>query len=397
MLKNAFLYQVKIPMKRARGHALATRTAAESLVTVFETNENFCMGECVPREYVTGETYETVWNAITNSNPDQIFKQINFSDPKSVIKTVEDLNLPEYLKGKVQGLAAGCLIELAILDLAAKQFKMPLREFANHMGLPESMISQAPIEKDLVSITVDFLSEPENVVDFSKEYIAHLKIKVGAGLEKDTIRVKKCREYFGNEMPISVDANMAWTVDEAVAAYKALAPYHIDWFEEPLKKSERDQYRRLRELSGGKVMLDEGACSVEQVRNAIENKWCDLINIRLSKCGGFLAGLRLAEMANLNNIGYQLGVQVGQVGVLNAAGSHFSSIVKNIQSCEGAYGLENLVDRITVENFKINWPLQKMTGLSQHGLGIEPDFKKLDEYSIRKSIWNGRNWQEVGV
>ncbi len=106
MIKNVVLYQVKIPMKRPRGHAKATRTAAESLVIVFEINDKFCMGECVPREYVTGESYESVWSAITGSNPANIFKEINFESPKSVIKSLEDLRLPDYLKGNVPGLAA---------------------------------------------------------------------------------------------------------------------------------------------------------------------------------------------------------------------------------------------------------------------------------------------------
>ena len=56
--------------------------------------------------------------------------------------------------------------------------------------------------------------------------------------------------------------------------------------------------------------------------------WCDLFNLRLSKCGGFIPTLRLAQFAKRHGLGYQLGCQVGETAILSAAGRHFATSVE---------------------------------------------------------------------
>jgi len=61
----------------------------------------------------------------------------------------------------------------------------------------------------------------------------HLKLKVGAGPESDARRVKLVRELVGPAVHLSVDANQAWEVDEAIDNVRRLAGYGIYWVEEP--------------------------------------------------------------------------------------------------------------------------------------------------------------------
>ena len=64
---------------------------------------------------------------------------------------------------------------------------------------------------------------------------------------------------------------------------------------------------------------------------------CDLFNIRLSKCGGFLNSLRLAAIAHAAGLGFQLGCHPGESGILSAAGRHWACSVKGIRYLEGSY------------------------------------------------------------
>ncbi|HMO21286.1 MAG TPA: enolase C-terminal domain-like protein, partial [Candidatus Melainabacteria bacterium] len=65
-----------------------------------------------------------------------------------------------------------------------------------------------------------------------------------------------------------------------------------------------------RELSET-VVADESLCTISQARNLIENRACDAFNIRLSKVGGPLIAMEIADLARANGVGVMLGAQVG--------------------------------------------------------------------------------------
>src|SRR5207237_3263363 len=84
-------------------------------------------------------------------------------------------------------------------------------------------------------------------------------------------------------------------------------------------------------------MLDESLCSLVDAEQAVAQKTCDLFNLRLSKCGGFIPSLRLAQFAQRHGLGYQLGCQIGETALLSAAGRHFASSVAHLRYVEGSY------------------------------------------------------------
>ena len=61
----------------------------------------------------------------------------------------------------------------------------------------------------------------------------HLKLKVGGDIDDDVRRVKLVRELVGPDVQLSVDANQVWDVDEAIAKIGRLAPFGLNWVEEP--------------------------------------------------------------------------------------------------------------------------------------------------------------------
>jgi len=68
---------------------------------------------------------------------------------------------------------------------------------------------------------------------FLKEGMNSFKIKVGQNLEQDKHRCQLMREAIGPDRKLMVDANQRWSVPEAIAWMKELAPYKIEWIEEP--------------------------------------------------------------------------------------------------------------------------------------------------------------------
>jgi L-fuconate dehydratase len=65
-----------------------------------------------------------------------------------------------------------------------------------------------------------------------------IKLKVGGDPADDARRLRLARDAVGPDVSIAVDANQRWSVDEAIAAISALAPFGPYWVEEPTSPDE---------------------------------------------------------------------------------------------------------------------------------------------------------------
>ncbi len=128
-------------------------------------------------------------------------------------------------------------------------------------------------------------------------------------------------------------------------------------------------------------MLDESLCCLEDAERAISGGTCDLFNLRLSKCGGIVACIRLADLARRHGLGYQLGCQVGETGILSAAGRHFACNVGGIRYLEGSYDRFLVRETLIRENltFGRRGRAARLTGA---GLGITVNDRRVAEIAL---------------
>jgi L-alanine-DL-glutamate epimerase-like enolase superfamily enzyme len=84
-----------------------------------------------------------------------------------------------------------------------------------------------------------------------------IKMKVGRpDLASDVKRVEAMRKHLGNGFPLMADANMKWTVEQAIRAARALQRYDLTWLEEPIIPD--DIAGRARILAAGGVPIAAG-------------------------------------------------------------------------------------------------------------------------------------------
>ncbi len=111
-----------------------------------------------------------------------------------------------------------------------------------------------------------------------------VKCKVAIG--DDAGRLAAVRAVLGRDVAIRLDANGGWSVDEAVASLRALAPLRIELCEEPVAGLE--QTRAVAEaVPGVPIALDETAFAA----GALENRVCQAVALKIAGCGG-ITGLR---------------------------------------------------------------------------------------------------------
>jgi L-alanine-DL-glutamate epimerase-like enolase superfamily enzyme len=92
------------------------------------------------------------------------------------------------------------------------------------------------------------------------------------------------------------------------------------------------------------------------------------LNIRVSKSGGFLNSMRIARNAADAGIFCIVGAQVGESGILSAAGRHLAACIAP-RYVEGSAGRLLLKRDLTVENVMPGWKGRART-FKGYGLGI---------------------------
>ena len=199
----------------------------------------------------------------------------------------------------------------------------------------------------------------------------------------DLRRLGVVRRWGGRKIDIRVDANEAWTLAEAVERIRALEPFGISAVEQPVPHAQAADLREMRRQVRTPIMLDESLCGRIDAERAIEGGTCDLFNLRLSKCGGFIPSLRLAQLARRHGLGYQLGCQVGETALLSAAGRHFACSVAGLRYLEGSYDRHLVREALGTSDITFGWR-GRAPALSGPGLGVGFDPAAMDRVTVRK-------------
>lgn len=380
--------RVRIALRRKVTHASHSRTDTDNVVVrCVLADGTVGYGEGVPRDYVTGETIDSCLELLKAS--DLAAQLAPCTDFVAAVHLAERLKLAPVPGDDrlIRGNAARCALELAVLDAFGRTFGEPLmnvtRAVAPDLYEPRERVRYSGV-----------IGNPKGWKGRAYPLVYRLagfkqvKLKVGIPGTDDVKRTRRTRRWLGAKMDLRIDANEAWTAAEAAEKILALEPFGITSVEQPVPHEEVAGLAAVRKAIHTPVMLDESLCGAVDGERAVAGGWCDLFNLRLSKCGGFVPSLRLAQLAKRAGLGYQLGCQVGETGILSAAGRHFATSVGGIRYLEGSYDRHLVRDRLTTEDltFARNGTAPMLVG---SGLGVTVDPAALDAVTVRREALLG--------
>ena len=378
-------FHVRIPLKKPIRHASHTRSDTDSLVVRCRLDDGTeGWGEGLPRHYVTGEVIADAVPLLETANL-QTAVGGEFSTAGEAISLCEQFQLipPNEDPRRCFGNSIRCAVELSILDAACRSLSLPLsaitREFPIAAGVRKTAEDAAKAVQYSAAITSMSPFKQRLRSWLIRLYgFSQTKVKVGVPEIDDVSSLARIRGMLGPQIDIRIDANEAWTCENLAARLRPLEPFGISAIEQPVPHAQMDGLAEVREQISVPIMLDESLCSEPDARKAIELGTCDLFNIRISKCGGFLNSLRLAAIAHQAGLGYQLGCQVGETGILSAAGRHFATSVSGIRYLEGSYEKFLVQERLTVEDLTFGRG-GFAPARTEPGLGVS-----IDEDSLRR-------------
>jgi L-Ala-D/L-Glu epimerase / N-acetyl-D-glutamate racemase len=383
-------YHLCVPLRKPIRHASHTRTESDNVVVACRLEDGTVgFGEGVPRDYVTGETIDSALELLQSAD----FKQLNVLDRcrdfGAALIAIEQFALPGVPGDDrgCQGNAARCAIELALLDAYARHWKQPLSR-ATKVLEPELY---QPHERVQYSGAITSGRGAKSVVwawALRMYGFRHIKVKVGIAGYDDVERLRRFRAAVGPRMDLRIDANEAYGPAEVVERIHALGPFDISAVEQPVPHEHVAVLAKVREQVQPEIMLDESLCSMADAVAAVRQKTCDLFNIRISKCGGLLPSLRIAQFARRQGLGYQLGCQIGETALLSAAGRHFAASVRDIRYLEGSYDRRLLNANLGKTDITFGWG-GWAPALAGPGLGVEVDEAALERLTVRKELLLG--------
>ncbi len=373
------LFTITLPFRFAFGHSLATRRSSDNVYVRVTLNDGTVgYGEGVPRDYVTGETTESALRALA----ERLAPAVLGRD----VRNVDDVPalLQSAAPNQTRDLAAWCALELAVLDA-----------FGQHFGCSVShWLTEAPAERVRYDAILPFGGAPQLAVLGSLVRalgFRNVKLKVGRDVERDARKLAVLRRVVGPDIDIRVDANCAWAVAEAQSAIGRFKPYGISSVEQPVAAGDLLGLQQVTRATSEAIIVDESLCSLDDARRLAENRACNAFNIRVSKCGGLLNSMEIARVAQLHGMGCVVGAQVGESGILSAAGRHLAAALPEVMFVEGSAGRLLLKEDLTRENVlpgKGGWaPTFRAPGLGvtlRHHL-----FERLCERRATLDAWDG--------
>ena len=299
------LGRISVPLRVPFKTALRTVNSVEDIIVEVHTDTGHVgYGEAPPTGAITGDTA----GAIIAALQDHIIKTMLGRD-------VEDF---EETHQALQGCIVGNTSAKAAMDMALYDL------FGQLHGMPIYKMLGGRRDKIITDITISVNSPEEMARDalvaLERGYDT-LKIKVGVSPELDVARLTAVRQAIGSRARIRIDANTAWTPKQAVRLLNQMQEKGLDieFVEQPVKGYDFEGLKYVTQRSYVPVMADESVFSPRDAVTLMQMGACDLLNIKLMKCGGLYNALKIVSAAEVYGVECMLGCMLEAKVSVNAA------------------------------------------------------------------------------
>jgi len=188
-------------------------------------------------------------------------------------------------------------VDIALWDLRARRQRVPLWRLLGGFD-PRVPCYAGGIDLDF-SLDALLKQTDDNLASGFRA----IKMKVGRpSLREDVERVRAMREHLGADFPLMVDANMRWSVDEAIRAARALAPLEPVWLEEPTIPDDVPGHARIVREGGLPVAAGENLHTLHEFRALIDAGGVTFPEPDVTNCGGVTTFMKVCHLAEAFNL-----------------------------------------------------------------------------------------------
>ena len=352
------IFRFSIPM---HPFTIATGTMhyAQNLFIRVHTDAGYYgVGECSAFPMIVGETQATCFEMAKEFAAMWIGKEAF-----DIEQRMQELHAFTAFNGTVKS-----AFDMALYDLSARAMEQPLYKFLGGKN--------RPIQTDL-TIGID---SPENMarkaIQFQADGVRIIKVKLGKAPEEDIERIRQIRKAVGPDILIRVDANQGWSFDQALRALKDLAPFDIQFCEQPLRHWYDERLPELRKKVPVKIMADESVFDHHDALRLIQAGACDYINIKFAKSGGILEATKIARVCADNGVpcmmGGMLESRIALTAFAHFALAHENILFHDMDTCLLGHKVDPAIGGVRYNGYFLETP-------ETPGLGANADQAFLDD------------------
>lgn len=290
-ISHITLFPLSIPLKAPFVTSLGALEAVESVIVRITTQDGLVgWGECNPFWSINGETQETCLAVGKH-----IARALIGHDGTDIEGLHARMDRLIFANNSIKS-----AFDIACHDIAAQAAGLPLFRYLggteNRTLTTDYTVSLGTKEK--------MAADAMTIVQSGFQVI---KVKLGGTPQEDIERVLAIRAAIGDAVPLRIDANQGWSLEQAIVVLNALGDTNIQHCEEPIPRWQFMELRRLKEASPIPIMADESCCDHHDAERLIALGACQRFNIKLGKSGGLFKARKIIALAEAAGMVVQIG------------------------------------------------------------------------------------------
>ncbi len=281
-----------IPLPRVLEDSMHGEMSGFEVITARVTDSDGAEG--VGYTFTCGENGGAIADILGREMPERVIGQ----DADLIERLWRDLWWSFHYGGRggptVLALSA---FDMALWDLKAKRAGLPLWKLLGGFD-PRVPCYAGGIDLDLSA---------EELIDQTHRNFENghraIKMKVGRPrLSEDVAKIAAMRDTFGADLPLMVDANMKYTVAEAIRAARAFRDHDLVWFEEPIPPDDPAGHARVQSEGGIPIATGENLRSLWDFQQVIATGGVSFPEPDVTNCGGVTPFMKIARLAEAHHL-----------------------------------------------------------------------------------------------
>lgn len=241
---------------------------------------------------------------------------------------------------------AQCALDIAMNDLHGKRNNLPLYKM---WGLS---LENIPLSNYTIGIDT-----AEKMVQKIEEFPWPL-YKIKLGTDHDVELVKELRKH--TDAVFRVDANAAWTAEQAIVNSVLLKDLGVEFLEQPLPAKDEEGMAEVYKKSVLPVIADESCITEADVDKCFRH--FHGINIKLTKCGGLTPARRMIARGRELGLKIMVGCMTESTVGISAIG-HLLPLLDYVDMDGGMLIKNDIADGVKVYDGKTHFPDRNGTGV----------------------------------
>ncbi len=365
-LKRVLLREIQLPLVEPFTISSGTESLRRILLVEAEDMDGTVgWGECVAGAFpnYNAENIETAWLALTSWILPAIGR-VAFASPEHVYQS---------LRKKIRGHEmARASVEMAVWDIWARKKEQSLSEALGGVR-----------DRVATGISIGIQQSPAHLVNKVRSYLeeGYQKIKVKIKPGYDLPFVKAVRDDLGKEVPLMVDANNAYTLDD-IPIFQELDRFALLMIEQPLAWDDVVRHAALQQKLNTPICLDESITNVEHAEDMHALGSGRIINIKPGRVGGHSSAKAIHDFTEAHDIPVWCGGML-ESGIGRAHNVALASLpnftLPGDLSPSRRYWEQDIV--------KPEWTMDEQGFLTvprdRAGLGVDVDLDRIESLTVR--------------